>query len=302
MMLGVAIIGGSSFAAIRIAVETAPAPIVSAGRLWIAFAFMLVYTLRTGRTMMPLRSGGGLSPAWGYALAVGLIGYAMPHMLIPVAQQTVSSLLAGIYMAFMPIATVLLAAAFADEPLTPRKSLGFVGGTAGVLILIGPQALSNLLSADVRAQLLLLVAVTGYAVASVLMRRAPEVPARSFATGFLLSGALLATPLALASDWQSVSLSSWAAIAYLGIFPTGLTAIFIILTIKRVGAGFLSLSAYLSPVTAILLGVALFGEALAMRHVLGLGAIMVGLVLAEPQSGRALSRWLLRRRSAPADR
>jgi drug/metabolite transporter (DMT)-like permease len=288
MMLAVAAIGGSSFAAIAYAVETAPPPLVAAGRLWVAAGFMAAYAYATGRRAMPVREGGRFNRAWGHAAGVGLIGYALPLVMIPWAQQSVSSLLAGIYIAFMPIATVVLAALFADEPLTRRKALGFAGGTLGVLILIGPAALSGVLDASVLAQAVLLLAVTGYAVGGVLMRRAPAVPARSFALGFLLSAAVMATPPALAAGWEGVSLRSWLAILYLGLFPTGLTAVFIILVVRRVGAGFLSSSAYLSPIVAIALGVALRGEAVEPRYLLGLGAILVGMALAEPESARAL--------------
>ncbi|MBB4659434.1 DMT family transporter [Parvularcula dongshanensis] len=289
MMLGVAVLGGSSFAAIRIGVETAPPPVVAAGRLWIAFGFMLAYCRMTGRPFLPLSRQGRFNPAWLFALAIGVIGYAAPLTAIPWAQRTVSSLLAGIYIAFMPVMTVLLAALFADERLTARKAAGFLGGTAGVLVLIGPDALAHIFSEDVRAQLVLLLSVTGYAVASVVMRRAPDVPARSFAAAFLLCGALLATPGAIAAGTEGISARSWAAIVFLGLLPTGLNAVFIILTVRRVGAGFLSLSSYLAPLVAILLGVALFGEALEPRYLLGLAAILGGMALAEPDSTRALA-------------
>ena len=118
-LAGVVLLGGSAFGAISLAIDTAPASVVVAARLWIATLVLSLYAKTTGRPWLPFRNpDGGWNSAWGYAAAIGVIGYAIPMYLFPFAQQTISSLLAGIYMAFMPIATVFLAAIFADEPLT----------------------------------------------------------------------------------------------------------------------------------------------------------------------------------------
>ena len=283
MMLGVAVLGGSSFAGIELAVETAPPAVVAASRLWIGAAFMAVHTRLSGRPFLPWRP----RRAWAYAAAAGLIGYAAPMTLIPLAQQTVTSILASVYQAFMPVMTVLLAAAFADEVLTRRKLTGFALGTAGVLVLVGPDALRGVLTADVVAQGLLLVAIFGYAAAGVIMRRAPDVPERGFAAAFLGLGAVAATPGAIIAGTEGISPASWAAIAYLGIFPTGITAIFIILVVRRVGAGFLAMSAYAAPVVALILGVAFLKERAGWQELAGLSAILAGVAVAQPGAVRA---------------
>lgn len=285
------VIGGSSFGGIRLAVETAPPTVVAAGRLWIAALVLIGYTLSTGRPLLPLREAGKISGVWPFVLAIALAGYAIPMVLFPFAQQSVSSLLAGIYMAFMPLGTVFLAAIFADEPLTPRKLVGFAAGTLGVIVLIGPAALTNLLSESVIAQLALLAATTGYAIASVVMRRAPDAPARSFSAAFLTVSALMVTPFAvadLASMEQAISAQSWMAIVFLGVLPTGVTAIMLIYLIRGVGAGFMAMANYLTPGAAIVFGVLLFGEALLWRYAAGLGIILAGLAIAQPGPAKAL--------------
>ena len=284
MMLGVAVIGGSSFAAIEVAVETAPPAVIAAARLWTGCAVMAAHTAWSGRPFLPFRP----RRAWAYAAAAGLLGYAAPMTMIPLAQETVSSILASVYQAFMPVLTVLLAAAFADEALTRRKLGGFALGTAGVLALIGPTALSGVVTASLWAQALLLLAILGYASAGVVMRRAPDVPERGFATAFLFAGALLATPGAVLSGADGVSAASWAAIAYLGVFPTGITAVFIILVVRRVGAGFLAMSAYGAPLVALLLGTAFLGERVGPREAAGLCLILGGVAVAQPGSLAAL--------------
>ena len=129
------LIGGLSFAGIKLAVVTAEPPVVAAGRLWAGALLLLVYAYASGRHLPPLlaRTANGLSldPRWRFMIAGGIIGYAIPFTLFPFAQQTVSSMLAGIYMAFMPLVTIVLARIFADEDLTARKLAGFMLGMLG---------------------------------------------------------------------------------------------------------------------------------------------------------------------------
>jgi drug/metabolite transporter (DMT)-like permease len=305
LLLGILIVfGGSSFSGIRVAVETAPPTIVAAGRLWIGMLVLFAYMKATGRGMLPLRDEDGqFSRAWRYAIGIGLAGYTIPMFLFPFAQQNVSSLLAGIYMAFMPVMTVFLAALFADEPLTRRKLVGFAAGTLGVIILIGPYALAGIFTESVIAQLALVLATTGYAVASVIMRNAPQAPARSFGVAFMLCGALAATPFALADldKVGAVSPASWLAILYLGIVPTGITAIMIIHLVRGAGAGFLALGNYLTPGAAIVFGVALFGETLEWRYLAGLLVILTGVAVAQRGPLELMRSWR-RANARPVDR
>lgn len=284
-LLGIMVVaGGSSFSGIRIAVETAPPSLVAAGRLWVAAAVLLVFMLAARQRPMPLIAAGRLNPAWLFAFAIGVFGYSVPMILFPIAQKTVPSLLAGIYMAFMPLVTVFLAAAFAAERLTVRKLTGFLIGLAGVLALIGPSALSGMATASLTAQGLLLLATAGYAIASVLTRRAPPIPRESLAFAFMLCGAVQATPLALAdaAALGGISLRSWLGIIYLGVVNTGITAIMIVAIIRAAGASFMAIANYLTPVVAIAFGVVLWGEPLKPSYMIGLLIILLGVSIAQP--------------------
>ena len=291
MMLSVAVIGGSAFAGIEVAIETAPPATVAAARLWIGALLMLGYAWVRGAALPPLRAGTG----WGYAALVGLVGYALPFTLFPLAQRTVSSVTAGVVMAFLPLATLLLASLAVGERLTRRKAVGFALGLLGVLVMIGPTALGRAASAELGAQILLLLAVAGYASANVLMRAAPALRPSAFAAMFLLAGAVLATPGAVAAGAGGVSARSWAAILLLGVFPTGATAILILMVVRRAGAGFFALSAYAAPLVALALGVIWLDEALAPRQVVGLVLILAGLVAAGTGFGARLAAPQMRR-------
>ncbi|MBB5518185.1 DMT family transporter [Amphiplicatus metriothermophilus] len=290
-------IGGSSFAMIRGAVETIPPAAVSAGRLWVGAALMFAVMRLAGRRFPPLLArtpkGARLHRAWAYMLAVSAIGYAMPFLIFPWAQQYVESGLAGIYMAFMPIWTLALASLFADERLTPGKLAGFALGFTGVMILLGPGALRGVFASDMIAQAGLLLATFGYAASAVIARRAPAIRPRVFAAGTALGAAIMTTPVLFFTDLE---LEAWSAtsilcVVGLGVGPTGLAGLIIIILIKRAGAGFMALANYLVPVMAVLFGAVLFGERLAPQAFVALGVIL---------SGVALSRRRPRRRPALA--
>ncbi|NHK26861.1 DMT family transporter [Parvularcula flava] len=308
LLLGLlTLIGGASFAGIKLAVATALPGTVSAGRLWAAAAFLLIYAYATGRHLpafLRREEGKGwtVSTEWRFMMAGGVIGYAIPFTLFPFAQQTVSSMLAGIYMAFMPLVTIILARIFADEELTVRKVTGFMLGTTGVIFLIGPAAIANILSADVIAQGAMILAVICYAIYAVLTRRAPEMQARSFAAGVMLSSAVAASPFALVSgqDWGAVSAVSWLSILFLGLFPSAIAAILIITLIRKAGAGFMALTNYATPVVAIIIGMSAFGEPLKPTFIAGLVAILIGLAISRTKQisfgARGLQRLIRPRR------
>ena len=278
-------LGGSSFAFIRMAVETVPPPVVATARLWIGAIFMFAVMRLAGRRFPRLVVATGAGPrlhlAWAYMLAVSLIGYAVPFLIFPWAQQFVVSGLAGVYMAFMPIWTIALAFLFAGEKLNRWKIAGFALGFAGVMILMGPDVVAGAARSDLLAQAGLLVATLCYAVSVVISRRAPAIRPRVFACATVLGGAILTAPALLFAD---IDPSAWSAksvlsVCVLGIGPTGLAGLIIIILVKRVGASFMALANYLTPVWAVALGAAAFEERLEATTVLALGVILAGVAL-----------------------
>ncbi len=279
--------GGSSFAFIRKAVETAPPAVVAAGRLWVA-AILVYFLMRAaGRRLPPflIRSGNNwrIRRSWIWMIAVGASGNVLPFYFFPWAQQHVESGLAGVYMAFMPIWTVGLAYFFAGEHLTGRKLAGFALGFLGVILLMGPDAVKGALTSSFLAQAGLLLATLLYAVSAVLSRRAPPIRPRVFASGMLIVAAFMAVPALLFTDlkqeeWSAASL--WS-IVFLGVFPTGINGVLIIMLIRRAGAGFMALSNYITPLWAVGLGAIMYHERLELNALIALAIILAGLAVSQ---------------------
>ena len=287
LLSAMAIIGGTSFAMIRVAVETIPPSVIAVSRLWIGAGIMYAVMRIAGRRFPPLLvrrpRGTRLHLAWTYILSVSLVGYAIPFYIFPWAQQYVESGLAGVYMAFMPIWTLALAYLFASEGLNARKLLGFALGFLGVMILLGPEVISGAARSSVFAQAGILLATFCYAATAVIMRRAPAIRPRVFAAGAVLGGAVILTPTLLLADFAPAywSTASLLAIIGLGAGPTGLAGLLIIIMIKRVGAGFMSLANYLTPVIAVIVGAIAFHERLEPHVFAALAIILLGVGLSQ---------------------
>jgi drug/metabolite transporter (DMT)-like permease len=287
MLAGLSAFGGSAFVFIHIALETAPPAIVSLGRLWIAAIALYVVMRAKGRRFPPLlvRTNDGLRPhrLWAWMSGAGVIGYTFPFFIFPWAQQFVPSGLAGVYMAFMPIWTLGLASLFAGETLTPAKIAGFVLAAAGVLVLLGPEVVEGVAASNFAAQASLLLATLLYAVSAVISRRAPPARRLVFSAGIVLAGAVFATPALFftpvgADQWSAASIVSIVA---LGIGPTAIGSLILILLIRRVGASFMSLANYVTPLFAVIAGAVLFGERLGLNVFLALALIFAGVAISQ---------------------
>ena len=295
--------GGSSFVMIRSAVETAPPALVGVGRLWVGAILLYALMRAAGRRLPPffvrIKTGQGprleIRRSWRWMIAVGAVGNVLPFFIFPWAQQYVDSGLAGIYMAFMPIWTLALAYLFAGEALTRHKIIGFFMGLAGVVVLMGPDALGGAATSDIRAQGALLFATFLYAASAVLARRAPPIRPRVFAAGMMIVAAVAASPALLFISWEAGNWSfiSILSIIGLGVFPTGLNGVLIIMLIRRAGAGFMALSNYITPVWAVIMGALIFNERLAASAFIALAVILIGVAVSQrstaPKPGQAKS-------------
>lgn len=283
------VIGGSAFAMIRGAVDTAPPAVVAVGRLWVGSLFLYIVMRRAGRRLPQFIDATRQIPIgeeWRWMITIGAVSYMIPFLIFPWAQQFIESGLAGIYMAFMPIWTVALAFVFAGERLTAQKVVGFFLGFAGVIILIGPGVFGEALSTSIIAQLALLVATLGYATGAVITRRAPQIRPRIFAAGTLIASSVISTP---ALFFTELNISAWSIVSIaniigLGLGPTGFGGLLLIILIQRTGAGFMALANYVTPLWAVGVGAVLFGERIGLSAIVALIVILAGVAIS--QSGR----------------
>jgi drug/metabolite transporter (DMT)-like permease len=279
-LLALTLIWGTAFLAIAIGVETLPPATLVATRIGVAALVLCIAGALMGLRLPPL---GWL---WLRFLLLACVGNAVPFTLVSWGQERIDSGSAGVLMAVMPLATLVLAHFFVPgEFMTRRRTLGFLLGLCGVVVLTGPSALASLGGAQsaIIRQVAVLSGAICYAINTILARRMPAShPVVSAACTMLMATAVM-VPAALIFDrpWELTpsAESLWAAV-WLGLVPTGLATVLYFHVVSTAGPTFLSLMNYVIPVVAVLAGIALAQETFAWRIVFALALILLGLLTA----------------------
>lgn len=280
MILALGFIWGGTFMVQAMALETAPPLWVAGGR--IGFAALLagaIWQVRGGRMFTTADTN------WPVLIAVAVLSAAAPFMLLAWGQQYVTSSFTGVSMAavaliVLPMAHFLLP----GERLTVRRTLGFVIGFAGILVLMGPEAFSTSGdSLEPLGRLACLGAAACYATSSVLMRRLPPLDPVGLAAATLLIGSVVVIPLALAAHGAPVNPGPRGLflIALLGLLPTAAANLLRIIVARSAGPVFLSLTNYQVPLWSVGLGVVFLGEPLHLSLLWALVLILVGVGLSQ---------------------
>ncbi len=259
---------------------------VVAGRLSLA-AFLLVIALRALR--LPWPRGGA---SWGFFLLAALVGNVTPFLLITWGQTRVPAGATAILLGITPLATLLLARLFlADERFDLRRTVGFLCGFAGILLLVGPDAVAELLGAEtaLAAELAILAGGLCYASGTIIARLRPaEVEdATAAAAGTILVAALMSLALALAAEPPPAPApqGSTFAVLALGVLGTALPTVCFFRLVSLAGAAFTSLINYLIPIWGVLLATVTLAEPLEWRMLAALALVLGGILLGERRSG-----------------
>ena len=286
-LISLALIWGSSFAAIKIAVETMPSMTMVAVRTLVALIVLIpIMIAQGGRLPLDLLS-------WKMALLLGIFGLALPFFLIGWGEQWVESSQAAILMAVMPIVTVTLAHFFTQgDSFHWRKLIGIMLGFLGVLVLVGPEALKGF-GVQAWGQLAIASGAICYAINVIVTR---NLPAYGMLIGravmVMICGVLISVPLAILIDgfdglMQASAESLWITL-YLGVLPTGLATLIYFHLVEKCGASFFSYVNYLNPVFGVIWGALLLAEEINIEALIALIIILSGIAISSrPPSSRS---------------
>jgi drug/metabolite transporter (DMT)-like permease len=290
LLAALSLLWGGSFFFVQLAVGQLPAFTIVFLRVSLAAAALGLVLWATG-TAFP--KGW---PVWRALLVMGFLNNALPFTFFVLAQGEIGSALAAILNATTPLFTLLVAHwGTTDERLTPAKILGLVLGFSGVVAMMGGAALLGS-EVTVLAQAACLAAAICYALASVWGRRFKRlgVPPLATAFGMLASSTVMLLPLVVFVDqpwtWPAPGVVPIAAILGLALLSTSLAYLLYFRLLASAGAVNLALVTFLIPVSAIGLAVLVLGETLALRHILGMGLIALGLAVIDGRLKRAVWR------------
>ncbi|HEX7626134.1 MAG TPA: DMT family transporter [Gaiellaceae bacterium] len=292
MLVLLALIWGSSFMFIKVAVRDLDPATLILGRLGLAAIALAV--------IVPFISGGretlaDLRTHWRWLVVIGIVNTAVPFWLLSWGETRVDSGLASIIQGSVPIFNALIAFGFFHEQrVTGGRLVGVFVGFAGVALLVGAQPQGKILGA-----LAVVGMATCYAAGGLLVRhhlsaaRPPVV-----ALGTSLVAAILVAPVGVLRAPSDVP--GWkvlGSVVMLGIVGTALAYLIFFALIAGAGAGYASLVTYLVPPVALAYGAIFLGEHIGAAALAGLVLILGGVGLGT--GVQALGRIRARARAVP---
>ena len=270
------LVWGSTYLAIRYAVETIP-PLVTAGiRHSIAGAIMLVWAC--ARRYRPTRAH------WISGSIVGALFFLVGHGSLHWAEQYVGSGLAALLLATEPMFILLLAWSMGQQKISRLSALGLGLGALGVAVLTGAE-----LTVKGSSLLALMAVLVGSFAWSAGVVISPKLNLPSDALGRTalptLCGAVMLLAAAgltgefHATHWANISLKSLLGLAYLIVFGSVIAFTAYTWLLQRCPPALVATHTYANPVVAVFLGWLLASERLTMRVLLASVAILGAIVL-----------------------
>ena len=290
MLVVLSVLWGGSFFFVEILIEYLPPLTIVTLRVGLAALTLWVLIIVLKIPIPKTRQH------WGALTVVGFLNNALPFCLIAWGQTQISSGLASIFNATTSFFTVIIAGIFlVDERITRQKLIGVIFGIFGVIILIGPEALSGL-KGPVFGQLAVIGASISYALSSVYSRRFKDwgLPPLIVVTGQVSMATLILLPIMLIVDkpWEQpfMPLVAIGAIMGLAIFSTVIAFILFFRLIASAGATNTTLVTFLIPISAVLLGVSFLGETFSRIQFMGMTLIGLGILVMDGRMYNLLRR------------
>ena len=277
------LIWGSTYLAIKYAIETMPTFLMAGVRFLVAGG--ILYTVAR-------LSPGYEKPKvahWRTAFVVGALLLGVGNGAVVMAEHYISSSMTALLIASNPFWMVTLGWLFMGRGKpTYKVSIGLLIGFVGVSMLIMGRPTADEGNGDTQwlGIFLVVIATIGWAFGSLYGATAPTAKSNILAAGMqMLAGGLLLLVVSAASgewqkfDYKAVSSVSWLALAYL-IFVGALVAYTAYSWLmQNASPSAVSTYAYVNPVVAVLLGWAIAGETMTLQMLIGAAIIVVSVML-----------------------
>ena len=288
------IIWGAAFMSVSVSLQGFGPMTVAAIRVGVGGLALFIIGTILGQGVGTISKTAGRR-GWLFASVIGAGALALPFLLLSWGQQFIPSAFAGVAMGAVPLIVLPLAYVFSpEEGIGPRRVIGMILGFIGLVILIGPQAITSGPETDMAfwGRLACLGAAACYACGSITTRRAPKMLPIAFATASVLVAAAILVPLALIFEgWPTEwPLGPTQAVIYAALFPTALSAVIRVRVVTTAGSVFMSLTSYQVPIWSVIFGVLLMGESLPPQLFTALALILAGIAIAQSRSLLAVIR------------
>lgn len=279
-LIALYIVWGSTYLAIRFAVETIP-PFMSAGLRFLASGVILLAWRRAAGDEWPTRN------QWKSVSIIGILLLLGGNGLVSFAEQRIASGIAALIVGTVPLWLVLIEALRpAGVKPTWQAVVGLLVGFIGIYLLVGPSELKQGgLQFDVTGTVAVIAASFVWSLGSIYSRGA-DVPKSTLMMtgGEMLTGSIaLFIVSGLTGEWRGfsftqVSLNSWIGLAYLITFGSLIGFVSYGWLLHNAPISLVATYAYVNPLVAVFLGNLLAQEPLSARTLIASG-IIIGSVI-----------------------
>lgn len=281
------IVWGSTYLAIKIAIDTMPALMMGSVRFLIAGTGLYCFLLAKEQVKPTFKQ-------WCAAAVIGFMLLTVGNGCVILAEKSIPTGMASLLGAMTPMLIALLEN-FPRVEFDKRRLAGLAIGTAGIGCLVGPAEVFASGNATMQGVLLLLLACLSWSVGSIYSRSAE----RPSSTLLFVAMQMICGGLALGAvsfglgehvnfNPQLISTESVIALAYLIVFGSLLGYGAYVWLLQHVNPTRVSTYAYVNPVVAVLLGWAFAGEALGMQTLMAGIAILAAVWLINSKAPRKM--------------
>lgn len=263
------------------------------GPIWVTSFRVGIGAAGCWAVMVALRKPIPRDPVlWLKLGALGVLAYAIPFALFPLAQANLASGVAAIINALTPIMTVIVSHFWiGGERATRIKSAGVAVGFVGAAILASP-ALTSGGQSQLWAVGACLLATFCYALTLNITRSFKAIEPTALAAIALTGAAVVAIPVAFVAEGTPVMVrpETWLAAAAIGLVSTAFTFQIMYRILPRVGATNFATTTFIAPISAVILGVTILRETVLPIQILGMFVIFAGLLLIDGRIGKLWRR------------
>lgn len=266
---------GIPYLLMKVAVRDIPPTVIVCGRVLIGAAILIPIAIHQKVLMDAIRG-------WRYVLPYAIFEMMIPWILITNAEKKISSGLAGLLIATVPIWSTIFASLSGDKTVWHSKRLvGLVVGFVGLIGLVGYESIIG--SSDPLSIAMMLVTAMSYSFAvNMISQKLPDVSGIAINGLAMVFTAVAYLPLMILQfpETNTVSTESALSLIILGVFSTALAFISFFIVLKEIGPARASIGTYVNTAVAVVLGVLILSEPLTPGIIVGLPLVMIGSFLA----------------------
>lgn len=284
-IITVALVWGTTFLGIRVAVETIPPWFVAGIRQFIAGIILLVILLFSRK----LKWIGWKN--FGNQMVLAFLMLIVANGMTTVAEKYLTSSLASLISSTSPLAVFILSIAFSMQKFSIRGLVGVLLGFSGIL-LIFKDGLQDLLSPEYRMGVIyMFIAISGWAFGTIFTKKINHIPQNislnlfyqfSFAGIIQIIFGFISAGSPDVESWSAVSI---LATVYLAIFGSVIAFFAFHFALKTISPTQISILSYVNTIIAISLGWLILNEPISITFITATVLIICGVFITNYKPG-----------------